>query len=211
MRLSELLPRSYDPKRDIEMDRLIDKIMEKLLGGGWVGEENAEIVRYGLELNVMKALISAAMLAAAFIMRSAPAVIAFMLAYPPMRSCCGGFHARTRTACFISSMLILAAVIAASKLIKGDAALFPAIALCAAGAVLVLLLAPVAAANKPFDDVERRVFRRRSLIVTAIAAAVTAALALAGAYGLMLSVSLAVFFTGAFLAVGRLSGRKGAV
>lgn len=193
------------------MNRIIDKIMEKLLSGGWVGEENAEIVRYGLELNIMKGLISAAMLAAAFLFGSVPAVIVFMLVYPPMRSCCGGYHARTRTACFISSMLILAAVIAASKLIKYTAALFASIGLYAAGALLVLLLAPVAAVNKPFDDVERRVFRRRSLIVTAVAAAVTAALAFAGEYGIMLSVSLAVFFTGAFLAVGRLTNRKGAV
>ena len=32
-------------QRDIEMNRLLDLIMEKLLGGGWADEENAEIVR----------------------------------------------------------------------------------------------------------------------------------------------------------------------
>ena len=135
----------------------------------------------------------------------------FMLVYPLMRSCCGGFHARTRTACFLSSMLVLAAVIAASKLIKDRPALFVSIGVFAAGALLIVLLAPVEAPNKPFDDVERVVFRRRSLIVTGAALIFCGALWLAGLYRLMLSAALAVFFTGAFLAVGRLSDRKGAV
>lgn len=185
--------------------------MEKLLSGGWTTEEDSAIVRYGLELNIMKTLISAAMLVTAFILKSAPAVIVFMLVYPLMRSCCGGFHARTRTACFLSSMLVLAAVIAASKLIKNRPALFVSIGVFAAGALLIVLLAPVEAPNKPFDDVERVVFRRRSLIVTGAALIFCGALWLAGLYRLMLSAALAVFFTGAFLAVGRLSDRKGAV
>ena len=44
------------------MDKLIDSIMEKLLSGGYVREDEADIVRFGLELNIMKVLISAAML-----------------------------------------------------------------------------------------------------------------------------------------------------
>jgi accessory gene regulator B len=193
------------------MNRILDLIMEKLLSGGWTTEEDAAIVRYGLEPNIMKTLISAAMLVTAFILRSAPAVIVFMLVYPIMRSCCGGFHARTRTACFVSSMLVLAAVIAASKLIKDRPAPAVSAGVFAAGALLIILLAPVEAPNKPFDDIEKTVFRRRSLIVTGAAVIVCGALWLAGAYGLMLSSAMAVFFTGAFLAVGRLSNRKGAV
>ena len=198
-------------QRDIEMNRLLDLIMEKLLGGGWADEENAEIVRYGLELNIMKTLISAAMLIAAFLLKSAPAVIVFMLAYPPLRSCCGGFHARTRTACFLYSMLILAAVIAASKLINGRPALYAAIVSASAGDVLVCFLAPVAAPNKPFDDIEKRVFRRRSLIAAAAVTAVSAVMWIFGAYKLMLPAAMALLFTGVFLAVGRLSYRKGAI
>ncbi|MBR3666456.1 MAG: accessory gene regulator B family protein [Ruminococcus sp.] len=193
------------------MNRLLDLIMEKLLGGGWADEEDAEIVRYGLELNIMKTLISAVMLLAAFLLRSAPAVIVFMLAYPPLRSCCGGFHARTRTACFIYSMLILAAVIAATKLITGRSALYTAIASAAAGAVLVCLLAPVEAPNKPFDDIEKRVFRRRSLIAAAAVIAAGAVMWAFSVYGLMLPAAMALLFTGIFLAVGRLSNRKGAI
>ena len=178
------------------MNRFLDMIMEKILSGGWAEEKDAEIIRYGLELNIMKTLISAAMLIAAFALKSAPAVIVFMLIYPPMRSCCGGYHARTRTACFISSMGILAAVIAASKFITGKAAFY------ASAAMLIA---------KPFDDVERRVFRRRSLLVTAVSSAVCMLLAPLKLYSFMLPAATAVFFTGIFLVVGKLSLRKGAV
>ena len=43
--------------QDIEMDKLIDSIMEKLLSDGYVREDEAEIVRFGLELNIMKVLM----------------------------------------------------------------------------------------------------------------------------------------------------------
>ena len=198
-------------QRDIKMNRFLDMIMEKILSGGWAEEKDAEIIRYGLELNIMKTLISAAMLIAAFALKSAPAVIVFMLIYPPMRSCCGGYHARTRTACFISSMGILAAVIAASKFITGKAAFYASAAMLIAGAAFVAVLAPVEALKKPFDDVERRVFRRRSLLVTAVSSAVCMLLALLKLYSFMLPAATAVFFTGIFLVVGKLSLRKGAV
>ena len=77
--------------------------------------------------------------------------------------------------------------------------------------LLVCFLAPVAAPNKPFDDIEKRVFRRRSLIVAAVVTAVSAVMWIFGAYKLMLPAAMALLFTGVFLAVGRLSYRKGAI
>ena len=193
------------------MDKLIDAIMRKLLSGGYVKEGDADIVRFGLELNIMKMLISAAMLIAAVIFRSAPAVLIFMAVYPPLRSCCGGYHAKTRIACFILSMAVMTPVIAASRFMPSGLSLIVGTTLTAAGILLIILLAPVDTPNKPFDDKERRVFRRRSLIAAALSVLLSAVLAFLRAYRLMTAASMAVFFTGIMLGAGRISNRKGAM
>lgn len=193
------------------MERFIDRIMDKLLSGGWTSEEDSEIVRYGLELNIMRAVISAAMLITAIAFGRAPEVIVFMLAYPRLRRYCGGYHADTKTACFVLSMLILVSVIAASKLLAGKAALWASSLMLAAGTALIALLAPVDSEKKPFDDTERTVFRRRSLLMTAAAAAASGILFLLKLYRFMLPVTMAVFITGLLLAVGKITNRKGAV
>lgn len=193
------------------MDKLIDVIMEKLLSGGFVKEDEADIVRFGLELNIMKLIISAAMLAAAVVFRSAPAALVFMAVYPPLRSCCGGYHARTRIVCFILSMAVMSLVIAASRLMHGKASLIAGTAFAAAGVLLIILFAPVDTPNKPFDDIERKVFRRRSLIAAAAAVLFLAVLAFFRAYRLMTAAAMAVFFTGIMLVAGMISNRKGAL
>lgn len=192
------------------MNKLLDTIMERLISGGYVPKDDAEVVRFGLELTIMKIIISAFMLTAAVIMNSFIAVLIFMAAYQPMRSCCGGYHAKTRLSCFICSMLILAAVIALSKLVQGNAGLYAAAALICIGMVFILMLAPVETPSKPLDDTERRVFRKRSLTVTGasvVIASVTAAFRL---YTPMLSIAAAVFFTALLLLIGRITNTEGA-
>lgn len=192
------------------MNKLLDTIMQRLISGGYVHEDEAEVVRFGLELTIMKLIISAFMLTAAVIMKSFIAVLVFMAVYQPMRSCCGGYHAKTRLSCFTFSMLILTAVIALSKLVHGNIRLYAAAALICISMVLILILAPVDTPSKPFDDIERRVFRKRSLMAagaSVVIASVTAAFRL---YTPMLSIAAAVFFTALLLLIGRITNTEGA-
>lgn len=193
------------------MEKLLDAIMNRLLTGGFVNDDNAEIVRFGLELVIMKGFISAAMLAVAAATHSAAEVLVFIAVYAALRGCCGGYHANTRAACLFSSMLILLAVISSVKFIQGRAALFTSMAILCFGAVLVLTFAPVDTPNKPFDAVERAVFRKRAVAVSAASLFLSATLAFCKLYTFSLTVSAAVFFTGILLVAGRLTNKKGAV
>ena len=192
------------------MNKILDAIMEKLLSGGYVREDETEIVRFGLELNIMKLFISAGMLIAAMIFGCIPSALVFMAVYPPLRSCCGGYHATTRTVCFVLSMAVMSIVNAAVRLLPEKVLFVSAAAASIAGIILIILFAPVDTVSKPFDDTERRVFRRRSLAAAAISALLLAILAFSGSYRLMSAASMAVFFTGIMLIAGIFSNRKGA-
>ena len=193
------------------MNKLLDAIMSKLLQRGFATDENAEIVRYGLELIIMKTIITSAMIAMAIAMNSVPEVLVFMAVYSVLRSNCGGYHSRSRIACFFSSLIILTAVIAAVKLIHCRGDVFCTAAFLCTGLALIIALAPVDTQTKPFDSVERVVFRRRSLITAFIVLFISASLALLGLHKLALSASCAILITGIMLAAGRLTNKKGAV
>ena len=192
------------------MEKLLDPIMKKLLDRGFVDDENAEIVRYGLELLIMKTIISAVMIATAIITQSVPEVMVFTLSYALLRGCCGGYHADSRIVCFILSMFLLSAVISAIKLIGGIAAFFTSIGFICMGIALIVSLAPVDTPNKPFDITERHIFRKRSILISCAALLLWTIFTVFRLYNFSLSVSAAVFITGLLLAAGRLSNRKGA-
>ena len=184
--------------------------MQKLISGGYVSDDDAAIVRYGLELNIMKAAAFSAMFIVAAVLKSAVTALVFIAFFSVLRSCCGGYHAKTRIFCLISSTLIMAAVIAAVRLTPEGAVLPAAMVILSVGVLLIAVFAPVDTPAKPFDDIERRVFRRRSLTAAAGAAAITAVSAFFGLYMLTFSAAMAVFSTGLLLVIGRLSNRKGA-
>ena len=193
------------------MNKLLDAIMSKLLQRGFVTDENAEIVRYGLELIIMKTIITSAMIVIAIALGSVPEVLVFIAVYAVLRNSCGGYHSRSRIACFFSSLIILTAVIAAVKLIHCREDLFCTAAFLCTGLALIIALAPVDTKTKPFDSVERVVFRKRSLITAFIVLFISASLAFFGLHKLALSASCAILITGIMLAAGRLTNKKGAV
>ena len=193
------------------MNRILDHLMEKLLKDGFAKTEEADIVRFGLELTSMRVLISAATIIVAYALNSAPAVIAFMAVYQPLRSFCGGYHAKTRTSCFLATMLVLVSVITATKILVYKFCHISTLCFIISGLMMIVTFAPTETPSKPFDAAERIVFRKRSLIAL-LYALVMADICMFLSYDTMLlSVSMAIFFTGLLLVIGRLKKKKGAI
>ena len=193
------------------MNQILDHLMEKLLKDGFARSEDAEIVRFGLELTFMRTIISAATIIVAFALDSAPAVIAFMAVYQPLRSFCGGYHAKTRTLCFLFSMLEIVSVITATKILTYKFCHSSALFFIISGLTMIITFAPTDTPSKPFDTVERIVFRKRSLIALFYALIMADICMYFSHDTMLLAVSLAVFFTGFLLVIGRLTKKKGAI
>ena len=193
------------------MEKLLDLIMTRLIASGWIGDDDREIVRYGLELMLMKALVTAAMLVIAFATHMVSEFIVFILLYPPLRRCCGGYHARSRIACVIFSVMLFAALIAAVKLLPESLAGYTSFFMLSAGTAVIIALAPVAAPEKSFDEAELRVCRMRSLAVVTLAVAAAAVLGALKLHRQMFSASFAVFFTAVLLTAGRINKMKGEI
>jgi len=86
-----------------------------------------------------------------------------MFAYNPIRSYAGGYHAGTPLTCYLLSIPTIVAVLTGIKFAPWDGLLL--LSVIAFSGIVIMLFAPVEDANKPLDQLERKVYKKRSRII----------------------------------------------
>lgn len=148
------------------LERLSHKIGDDLVRSGVVKEEDAEVYIYGINqimayvFNVSSSLIIGLIFGVTF------EIIIFMAAYIPLRTFAGGYHAKTPLRCYIFSVIMLIIVsIGMKHLSPADWVYY---AVLAASVFVILVLSPVEDQNKPLDEVEHKVYKRRTMLIAAV-------------------------------------------
>lgn len=158
--------------------KLSQKIGDDLVRSNVIEAEDAEIYIYGINqilvsvLNVLSALIIGLILGTFF------EVVVFMAAYIPLRIFAGGYHAKTPLRCYIFSVIMLIIVSLGMKYLYMAGWVYYVI--LAAAALMILVLSPVEDKNKPLDDLEYKVYKRRAIIIAAIELTISILLKLIG-------------------------------
>lgn len=92
-------------------------------------------------------------------------IILFMLAYIPLRSYAGGWHSRTPLRCYVFSVIMLIVVSIGLKYLHIAEWIYYAVLVAAA--LVVLVLSPVKDRNKPLDEIEHKVYKKRAIFFAA--------------------------------------------
>lgn len=182
-------------------EKSAEKITSRLLKNKVILKEDKEIYVYGFKsgftllLNLLTAFI------VGFVFGMILQSIVFMISYIPLRSYAGGFHASTPWRCYGISLFIIAAVLSWLKFVP-----FLSIGCIVAiiiGSILCFVLAPVEDKNKPLDEKEQRVFKKRAYLILIIEICISAAM-----YFVWKTVfeviSLAIFVEGIMLVLGKI-------
>jgi len=151
-------------ERKVQMDKLLNHIMAFLYQNEEINEEQSEIVRYGLEIVILKVVFLITTLIVGIFMKSFWECLTFMILFMPLRSYAGGYHAQTRIQCFVQSMLTVTIVIGLLKVIDIYISV-PLFILSLISLPFIWILAPVDTKNKRLDQDERKSFRRKTRIV----------------------------------------------
>lgn len=180
--------------------RLSSKIGNDLVRSNVVKEEDAEIYIYGINqiltsvLNVSSALIIGLILGTFF------EVMVFMAAYIPLRIFAGGYHAKTPLRCYIFSLIMLIVVSIGMKyLILSEWAYY---AVLSAALLIVLAISPVEDKNKPLDEIEHKVYKKRALIIAATELVISIIFRLAGLNKLFIAVVYSFTALGFMITIG---------
>ncbi|MFT4105968.1 MAG: accessory gene regulator B family protein [Lacrimispora sp.] len=120
------------------------------------------LYQYGYEVLLNQVVNILAAIIIAILMRAPVTVFLFLVSYIPLRSFCGGYHARTNGGCTLVSILLTIAVCIIVKVAEGSRifSILP-VGFIISG-LLILWLAPVADKNKPLDEKETVRYRKMS-------------------------------------------------
>ena len=147
------------------MDIFLDKIMDFIIHNKKIDDEEAEIVRYGLEVAVLKITFFAAALVVSLLMNSFWQFIIFISLFSLLRSYAGGYHAQTRIRCFVQSMLlIIVAIMIINISQKNTYIIVPLSVVALAASIIIWRIAPVDSKNKRLDFDEKAIMRRKTRI-----------------------------------------------
>ena len=145
------------------MEHFAEKTIIKLVQLGSIKEEEKEIYAYGLQQGIFIILNIATTITIGYISHMLWQNILFMVAYLPLRSFAGGYHARTQLRCYLYSIILTSIVLSAVRFIPWTS--FICIGLALFAGVIIFILSPVEDINKPLDQAEVIMYKKRTSII----------------------------------------------
>lgn len=185
------------------MDLILNKIMDFLQQHESMDDDKEEIVRYGLEICILKALFTICTIIIGILMHSFFECVVFLVFFSFLRSNAGGHHADTRLQCFFESMLSYTAVIAVLNIAHSRFYAMLAISLATLGSsVFIWVYAPVDTHNKRLDQNDCKYFAVKTKIILFIEIAITLIALFFMANKIACSSMLAIILTAILLLMG---------
>lgn len=180
-----------------------NKVVDWLIVNGTVKAEDRQIYLYGLQQGLMMILNIITTVIIGFCFSMVWQSIIFMVAYIPLRSFAGGYHARTQLKCYILSIMLTVVVLIMIKSIPATD--IPIIALTGIASGIIAWLSPMEDSNKPLDEVELKVYRKRARLILIIKICIIAISLLSKLYTMALTIAISLFALSVMLILGGLA------
>lgn len=180
---------------------MIKRYVNELIQHEIVDPKEREIVTFGLKqglfmlINFVTAIIIGGLLSMWW------QSVVFLLIYSPLRIFAGGVHAKTPFRCYLASIVLVGLYLLAVQHFPQD--IYILLAACAVSSVGIFCLAPVEDKNKPLDDTEVKVYKKRSRIVILVQVCLFALCLAIRAYMLATCIVISLFALLIMLVIGK--------
>ena len=145
------------------MNFLITRTTDKLVECNVINEEYKELYSYGLQQGLIIIANILTTIAIGCIFKMIWQSIVFMIAYFSLRLYAGGYHAKSQLHCYLLSIVLTLTVLLAIRSIPWTN--FTCLIVAFAAGIVIFLISPVEARNKPLDPMERFVYKKRTRII----------------------------------------------
>lgn len=184
------------------MDTISRRIANMLVHNSIADEQEKAVVAYGLEVSFYKAIhLCIAVLIGAMFGRIFD-ILVFHLFYQKLRTYAGGYHAKTNLRCFICSCVITVTVLSFWLICPQGYHMVLTIVFLIVSIPVIWILSPVEAAEKPLDEIEQTLYRKRSRIFFIIESFIILILLILGVYEIALVGSTALVLLAVMLVIG---------
>ncbi|NLP30720.1 MAG: accessory gene regulator B family protein [Clostridiales bacterium] len=146
--------------------RVDERVVESLISLGVVPSEDKDIYVYGVGQGIVLLVNLISVIIIGLLLGMVWQSLVFILAYIPIRSYAGGYHASTQLRCYILSNAVVVAVLIAIRLVPWNG--YACLSVTIFSIITIILLAPVEDLNKPLREIEIKVFRKLTRIILVI-------------------------------------------
>ena len=177
------------------------KTLQEYVTNEYDSDEEKEIIAYGLERIRENVLAFGFTVLVGFCYGDVLSGVLLWVFLYPIRSSAGGYHAQTRWGCRVMSVSLLlaayTAVYAVNRLAYGQMILLG-----------LLLCAPIGTENKPLDDIEHRIYQKRTRIIVLVETILAVFTLYEGISVIYLPIVMAFLISSALLVMGCIKLRK---
>lgn len=188
------------------ISNISDRITGSLIDAGAVPSEDKALYEYGIRTGILMVINVATAVLIGLLLGMVWQCIVFLIAYNPVRTYAGGYHARTSLVCYLLSIPMYAAVLLGIRMLPWNSFIC-AIAIMSA-VIAIAVLAPVADANKPLSEREIPVYKNRACTYAAVLAGASVMLWIAGMEQTSLSIIMALVVAAVMLVLGKINNRN---
>lgn len=143
------------------MEKCSKKIIDYMLNNNIISEQDKEIYLFGLISMLRTVLNIMTLISIGILFGMLVECIVFVIFIILLRTYSGGFHSDNPTICYFISVIIVILTLLNIKFETLN--VYSSIILLAVSLVLILKYAPVGHKNKPLEEIEIKVYRRRLL------------------------------------------------
>jgi len=143
-----------------------EKITDSLVKSGTVDSDERDIYLFGVQQGLFVILNVATTVAIGFMLDVFWQLLIFTGALIALKSYAGGYHAKTSQRCYLFSTLLTISVTSAIKYVILHA--FAYVGLIMLAGIIIIMFSPISCENRALDDLERKVYRKKAIIICAI-------------------------------------------
>lgn len=185
---------------------MIKRYVGTLIQHEIIAPEENEIIAFGLKqgLSMLVNIATTVLIGVLFGMWWQS--IVFLLVYSPLRVFAGGVHAKTPLRCYIASIALVVLFLLAVQCCPKDIYLLTAIFMASAGGVFCL--APIEDKNKPLDELESKVYKKRTRIILFIEIVAIIILIACDLTKIAVCIVISIFLLDLMLMLGKLKNMR---
>lgn len=140
-----------------------EKITNRLIRKNVIEDYNREIYLFGVEQFLTTTLNIVTTIVIGLVLGELWQSILFVLMFMMLRSYAGGYHASTPVGCYFLTSSIIAIALSVLKYIEIN--ILVCVGLLIISGVVILILSPVQSENKPLDNIEFVIYRKKAIAI----------------------------------------------
>lgn len=144
----------------IKIRKMAELITGYLQKNGIIEQEKQEVYIYGLQQMGVEMINILSILLISIVCGQLVEAVVFVTAFRMLRSYAGGYHAKTQWRCYFLTVSTIILALSIIKYLIVSAKM--SILLWGLSGVLIFLWVPIEAENKPLDQMEIRIYRKKA-------------------------------------------------